>query len=142
MNLINGNRYLFDTMVFIDRLRNSSAAKSIMHQVRFNNIDAGFSIITETELWYGIMGQRTEYEHKVLLRPFRRYNLNSTIARRAGVLRRILETANLSDSEVPDLADCLIASTAEYHKLVIVTRNWKHFKHFQKFAIQVERYDL
>jgi predicted nucleic acid-binding protein len=140
MNLIPGNSYLFDTTLFIDRLRNNATAKQIIQQVKVDDISAGYSVITETELWYGIVPPRTVYEHQVVLKPFKRYYLNSTIARRAGVIQRILDNSGIPDSQLPDVADCIIAATGEFHNVIVVSRNWKHFQHFLQFSIQVERY--
>ncbi|MDQ7033817.1 MAG: hypothetical protein Q9P01_02980 [Anaerolineae bacterium] len=83
-----GSKYLFDTSVFIDAFRKDKDAQSIMFQARFNGTSVGYSIVTETELWVGVMQSRflTPNRQRVMLRPFKRYFINVTIARRAGEL--------------------------------------------------------
>lgn len=86
MKLSNEN-YLFDTTVFIDYLRQRQIAQDIFKQVRLNQISVGYSILTESELWAGMKDQENTRLYLDLLKPFRRYPLNTTIARRAGELR-------------------------------------------------------
>lgn len=138
------SQYLLDTCVFIDYLRGKPAAREILSEIRTTQAQAGYSIITEAELWAGITAFRTEAEHIALLKPFNRYFVNVTIARRAGELySRVNDLVRGQKGEQPaGLSDCLIAATADYHALTVWTRNQKHFKHFQHFGINVRFYTL
>lgn len=142
MDLKIGTRYCFDTTVFAGALRKISDAEKLIYQARFYSVHVGYSIITEAELWSGIRGMRTEGEHIRLLRPFTRYSINVTIARRAGEMQRILvQHFSKSGQSLPQLPDCLIAATADYHGLTICSANSTHFPLFQQlFSIPVEEY--
>jgi tRNA(fMet)-specific endonuclease VapC len=139
-----GNNYLFDTSVFIDYFRQRPVARQIIFDTRNPQITAGYSIITEAELWAGINKFRTEASHILLLRPFNRYFINVTIARRAGQLKVLIEDSikGKATATAPGLDDCLIAATAEYNNLTIVTRNTKHFNHFANHSINIEFYEI
>lgn len=141
MDLIAGNRYLFDTSVFIDHFRKRPTARNLYFQARFHSVSVGYSIITEAELWAGIRGYRTVEEHIAILKPFNRYFINVTIARRAGELRRLLETGGVvQKGEGPYIPDCLIAATAEFYGLTVCTRDTRHFDRFRRFSISVLEY--
>ena len=124
MDLKIGNNYLFDTTVYIDSLRNNplqkDAVRKLMFQARDNRISVGYSIITEIELWAGIKGLWTVEQHEVLLAPMRRYLLGVRIAKRAGNILSLLAQAQIKSI---GMADCVIAATAEYHNLILITRN-------------------
>jgi predicted nucleic acid-binding protein len=130
--------YLFDTTVFDDYLRGRLVAQSIFQQARMGQITIGYSIITEAELWAGIRPPRTFKEHEDLLRPFKRYFINVTIARRAGELRADL--AKIKHQRIPGIADCLIAATGEYYGLTVCSRNTRDFTFFTNYAIKVVNY--
>jgi predicted nucleic acid-binding protein len=143
MMLSPGNRYLFDTTVFIDERHSKSVARQLISDARTLRLDVGYSIITEAELWVGIRASnlRTEAEHKILLAPFRRFNLNVSIARRAGELRgKLVETKQVERNQPPYLNDCLVAATAEFYGLTICTKNRKDFELFRQYNISVLPY--
>lgn len=134
MDLKTGNKYLFDTTVYIDALRGRPNGRNLIYQAKFKPISVGYSLITEAELWAGIKGFRTPEQHKILLRPFHRYMVNVTIARRAGFLRMTLDTAQ-KGQQTPSIMDCLIAATAEYYGLTVCSANARDFSRFQLFSI-------
>jgi predicted nucleic acid-binding protein len=142
MELVAGNKYLFDTTVFIDALWKRPIAKKLYYQARFYPVSVGFSVITEAELWYGIneFKFRTVQEHINLLKPFRRYFVNVTIARRAGELQRLLVQSGIKRDDCPSLDDCIIAATGEYYDLTICTKNRTDFGLFRRFSISVLEY--
>ncbi len=147
IDLTNGTNYLFDTTVFIDAFWKRQIAKKLFYQVRFHDVSAGYSIITEAELWYGINAYkfRTVAEHVLLLKPFKRYFVNVTIARRAGDLQRLLVQTHRfkrDSDECPSIDDCLIAATGEYYGLTICTRNGRHFDLFRAYGIPVLEYSI
>lgn len=141
MNLIPGNRYLFDTCVYIDLLHGREIGKSLHNQARYAQISVGYSIITEAELWQGIGGLRTEAQHTDILRAYKRYFMNVTVARNAGRFwRELRHVDKLPKQDMPGLADCLIAATAHYYDLRLVTNNTRHFPVFAKFGVLVDEY--
>lgn len=128
MKTLNSIDYLFDTSVFIAYLRQDQTAYSIFKQAAAMHTRIYYSIITETELLAGIRANRTEADHIRLLKPFQRLPLNVTIARNAGhFLRRL---GAIKHQNVPSPMDCLIAATAQYHHLTVLTKNSTDFKLF------------
>jgi predicted nucleic acid-binding protein len=144
MVLTTGNRYLLDTTVFIDSLSGRGVARSILFQAQAGSesgaLSAGYSVYTEAELWAGIRPPWTVEEHKRLLRPFRRYLLSVSIARRAGDLQARLRATQQAREPIPQLSNCIIAATGEYYGLTVCTRNSRHFAVFQAFGISVTEY--
>ena len=144
MGLKPGNSYIFDTTFFIDALRKNPNVKMVYHEARFLPVSVGYSIITEAELWYGINQHkfRTVQQHINLLKPFKRYFINTTIARRGGELRRLLVQSGIDpkSNACPALEDCLIAATADYYNMAVCTNNLKHFNLFTRFSISIEHY--
>jgi predicted nucleic acid-binding protein len=137
-----GNSYLLDTTVFIDYLRGRPSAKKIIFDTRSPTIEAGYSIITEAELWAGVRNFRTEEQHKLILQPFKRYFINVTIARQAGLIKVQIDQVvkGIKGESSPGLLDCMIAATAQYYDLKVFTNNSQHFKHFIDIGIAVEFY--
>ena len=136
-----GNRYLFDTTVFIGLLRNRKRAKDFHYQKRFLQIFVGYSIITETELWVGMKFPRTESQHTEVLRVYHRYFINVTIARNAGMFMGKFMSDGLSTQQktLPPITDCLIAATAQFYNLRLVS-NDKHAPLFRQFGVFVDEY--
>ena len=146
MKLAIGNKYLFDTTVYIDVLRGEpkykEIAKDLIFQARFNRVPVGYSIITELELWRGIRGLWTPQQHEVLLRPMRRYPLLMRTAKRAGTIRSLLDQ-KAQKNQGPGIIDCVIAATVEYYGLVLITRNAKDYQMIVDHSIaniQIEDY--
>ena len=141
MNLTNGEKYLFDTTVFLDKLHKRPVGERLHFQVRYWNVSAGYSIVTETELWRGIKGLWTEEQHIALLKLYRRYFINVTIARNAGIFYRVMRhDLNMQPTAIPGIGDCLIAATAKFYDLRLVSRNTRHMKLFEHFDVKVDVY--
>jgi predicted nucleic acid-binding protein len=102
-------RILVDSDVFVDHLRGR-------HRFRPGKDAVYYSVITRAELFAG----RGTEERRVrrLLEPFTEMALDRNLAERGGRLRRMLGI---------QLADALIAATAQEHRLVLVTRNTRDF---------------
>ena len=142
MALIPETNYLFDTTFFIDAYKNRGDVISVLSQAQSLEIACCYSILTEVELWaYGGMDSEMEQEHKILLKPFQRYFVNVTIARRAGRLRRLL-VQNVGKDAAPGISDCIIAATAEYHNLTLYSRNHRHFRLFPQYGIPFYEYTI
>jgi len=127
-------KYLFDTSVFLGYLRNQPIPHDIMKQAAFMSSNIYYSIITDIELWIGIRGKREEVEHIRVLRPFNRYFLNVTIARRAAEIHKTLDF--VKNQPTPSLPDCILAATAEYHNLTVITKNSSDFKLFTTISCE------
>jgi len=128
------HRYLFDTTLFIDYWRKLDQANNLITYILDKDVKGGYSILTEAELWAGASDKAKEKATKIMLRPFTRYELNITIARRAGKLYSQYKKSGLS------LADCIIAATAEHFDLILVTKNTRHFNQLQPSIISVISY--
>lgn len=127
------NQSLLDTTVFIDYLRGKNPASvQIVSDVLNDRLEAGFSIITDMELWVGVRNNAEARKIKILLAKFRRYQFSVVIARRVGDLRRINKSW-----QIPDL---IIAATAEYYKVDIITRNIDHFTPLPIIGIKIVGY--
>jgi predicted nucleic acid-binding protein len=139
INLTPDVGYLFDTSVFIDILRGRKAGKNFHYQVRFLPVFAGDSIVSETELWRGIRGLRTEEEHLIILRAYHRYFINVTIARKAGEYVRDLQHIH-QVKRLHGTIDALIAATAAFYDLTLVSKNTRDMKLFENFGVKVLEY--
>lgn len=154
--LTSGNRYLFDTTVFIDIIQQKPPATVFYHQTRFDRIFAGYSILSEAELlqWPGIRGLRNEDQEITLVKAYHRYYVNVTISRDAGRFSRKLHTDYAilvkelrkqdnkqpqREDQPPGLMDCLIAATAKYYDLILVSSDQGMGK-FRQFEVAVELY--
>lgn len=84
-------------------------------------------IITYGELYDGIDGSYNPKAAEQVFRQFLRLAvvlpLNRSIMRRFAVVRRNLRG---SGQQIPDM-DVLIAATATYHQLTLITHNARHF---------------
>jgi predicted nucleic acid-binding protein len=140
MQLIEQGRYLFDTSVFIDYLRQKPVAQTIFQQIPAKQIHVGYSIVTEAELWVGINALHPAHVHEKLLLPLARYDLDVAIARRAGELKAIVQAQRYQS--VPSIVDCIIAATGEYYGLRVCSRNTRHFRLFAALGITVDEYSL
>lgn len=101
---------LLDTDVFIDHLR---GARPLVVDTN----EAAYAVVTRCELFAG--SHTDEAIVAALLAPFRELLIDRAIAERAGRIRRSIGTP---------VADALIAGTALEHRLVLVTRNRRHFE--------------
>lgn len=108
---------LADTTVVIDLLRGSHSAKSWFagqHEV------IAASEVTRTEVLSGMRSSERRATVTALER-YRWFPVDAPVAIRAGELgRRYRASHDL------DIADLLIAATAEVHDLVLATSNVKH----------------
>jgi toxin FitB len=101
-----GRRVLVDSDILIDHLRGAR---------RLPRIPLAYSVITRCELFAG----RDDADVlRRLLSRMRELSIDSSIAERAGALKRT--------TQVPT-PDALIAATALEHGLALMTRNERHF---------------
>jgi predicted nucleic acid-binding protein len=111
-------RILVDSDVFVDHLRGQRRFEPGRDEVHYSSV-------TRAELFAG----RGTEERRVrrLLEPFIEIPVDRAVAERAGRLRRG------SDVRLPD---ALIAATAAEHRLVLVTRNVRHFARVRGLRIR------
>ncbi len=128
--------YLFDTGVFIAHFRHSNpAAAAWISRAIQRQITAGISAITSYELWQGVFTEEQLRDHKILLTGYRVYDVNEKISQRAAAIYRGIP-AGIDKKRLQ--LDILIAATAEYHQLTIVTLNTKDFARFDLKNSRVE----
>ena len=110
---------LLDTSVVIECLRGHSSATNYFRRLGER---PSVSVVTVSEILAGVRNRREEADAAVfwsLVKPLR---VDIEIAQRAGVFLRLYNA-----SHAVELADALIAATAEHHGLELATLNVKHF---------------
>jgi tRNA(fMet)-specific endonuclease VapC len=111
-----------DTDVLVDFLRDRGPmADRIAIELTTNSFVT--TVITEFELRSGIRSRREEAAVDALLDALDVFSLDSPAARRAGQVRRTLE----SEGQSIGMADSLIAGICLDRGGMLLTRNVKHF---------------
>jgi predicted nucleic acid-binding protein len=111
--------FLVDTNIIIDFLKGDVKAKEFI----INNVDEiKISVVSVSELYAGVRGQKEEEQLKNFLNLFETIELNYSISMEAGYLKN-----KYYKSHNAGLADCMIAATSLLHDLTLVTDNFKHF---------------
>ena len=115
------NRCLIDTDVIIDHLRGEEKARDFLKQLKAEEADILYSVITKAELYSGV---RPKEEEKVasLLNSMEEVRIDGEIAVAAGRYRN-----KLYASHGLLLPDALIAASAKQVGAVLVTLNKKHY---------------
>jgi predicted nucleic acid-binding protein len=85
------------------------------------------SVITIAEVGAGARTQAEQSDNTAFWRALHVYPVSKDIAERAGVFIR-----HFGKSHAVELADALIAATAEHHGLPLATLNIKHFPMFAR----------
>jgi len=133
------NKYIFDTNVFIDHLKNNHPqAGSWIKRVVVGEITGTISVMTELEMWVGVNSEDDARETKIALIYFQRLGINSQIAIRASELLKPYK--NDKGQYYRMMPDALIAATAEKHGCSIVTANKKHFENLPLGNIRIYSY--
>lgn len=111
-----------DTDVLIDFLRDHRPmADRIALELESNSFAT--TAITEFELRSGVRSARQATAVEALLAALDTFALSSAAAKRAGEVRRDLE----SKGQMIGMADCLIAGICLERDAILLTRNVKHF---------------
>ena len=116
--------HLLDTCVLIDLLRRSAAAQTAVEKLPER---PSVCAVSALELYAGARSQQDEGKLEGLLGLFRWVAMDRTIFRAAGSFMRHYRASH--DLEI---ADALIAATAEQHGLKLATLNVKHFPMFPR----------
>jgi hypothetical protein len=115
---------LFDTTILIDYLRGRREAIDLFEaQVATPKV----SVVSTLELYAGVRNRREEQRTEQLLSQAALLPVTQEIAKYAGVLIRVYEA-----SHGVEMADAIIAATAQHHGLRLATLNVKHFPMFPK----------
>lgn len=115
---------LLDTCIVIDSLRGHLAADAFIGSLR---AAPAISVVTLTELIAGAKSRREENDISAALAALRIVPATEDIAMRAGQWIR-----HYRGSHGLDVADAIIAATAEHQNLPLATLNLKHFPMFPK----------
>lgn len=115
-------KVLLDTSVIVDFLRKKDKEKTILYTLARKGYGLNVSLITHTELYAGkSVWEKTKArrELETIFEGLEVLELNEKISKEAGKIRA---KCNL------DLIDAIIAATALYYKLPLVTLNVRDFK--------------
>ncbi len=115
---------LLDTSILIDVFRESAQAKNWLQQLEQV---PSFSVVTLTELHAGAKSQREELQIQELAGRLKLLPVGYEVAKTAGA-----HLKHFAKSHSVELADALIAATAEHHGLALATLNIKHFPMFKR----------
>lgn len=112
---------LIDTNVLVDHLRNKPQATDFLLESIKNGIRLSFSVITRIELFAGIrVNEKKAIES--LLYSMQSIPVTDEIAEISGEYLSIFRKSH--SLSVPD---AIIAASAKYKKIALVTLNVKHF---------------
>ncbi|MBI5610199.1 MAG: type II toxin-antitoxin system VapC family toxin [Deltaproteobacteria bacterium] len=115
--------FLFDSDVLIDFLRGAEpVAKRVAFELEHANV--AVSAVTAFELTAGAVSVRQRAAVETLLEATPIVPVSADVAMLAGKIFRELKAAG---QEI-GMADCLIGATCVAQRLLLVTRNRKHFE--------------
>ncbi len=119
---------IIDTNILIYFVLGKPEGKWLLEQLRAGRSSLGISVVTENELFSkpGLQEEEKIFLEECLLH-FSKIDVNSTIVRWAALYRSRYRIA---------LADALIAATARYLDVPLVTYNIKDFKNISGLYIQ------
>ncbi len=113
--------FILDSDVLIDHLRGYQAAIDLIDSLLLDGAEVCFSVISEAEIWSNV---RPGEEDRIiaLFNGLSRLNLDGVTARKAGEYRSTyLHSHRLA------LPDALIAATSFVQRMVLLTRNARHY---------------
>lgn len=122
--------YIADTNLLIDYYRGVDKAKEYIQKIKSGEIKLAVSVITETEIWFGI-----KYDEELLMwvdlldEFFESVDINSDIARKAGEIWKEFGhyMGKTSDTDFRKIPDAFIAATCNISDRTLITANVKHF---------------
>ena len=115
---------LLDSSIVIDWLRGRAPAGAFVSSLSGR---PSVSVITLTEVFSGLRSQRAEAAARTFFKGCEVRAVSPAIAEAAGMHMR-----HYRASHGTELADALIAATAEHHGLELATLNVKHFPMFRR----------
>lgn len=114
-------RYLIDTDIIIDHLRGEEKARDFFKQIKSEDSDTLYSVITKAEIYSGVRPKEEE-NVAMLLSSMEEVRIDGEIAVAAGRYRN-----KFYASHRPLLPDALIAVSAKKVGAALVTLNDKHY---------------
>lgn len=114
-------RYLFDTDILIDCLRNKQKAVAFLEKAIAEKT-CFISTINIAELYAGVREGKEQKLLEQFLTAFETVDIDTVIAQTGGLYRR-----DYGKSHGVGLADALIAATADAYHAQLVTLNKKHY---------------
>jgi len=127
-------KYLLDTTVSIDVLRNVNQRRELLADL----VEAGHKLATSAinagELYSGMRPEEAQKTEAYLSR-LECLPVTAAIARRAGSMKSLWARKGVALS----LADMIVAATALEHDLVLITDNSRHFKVIQSRLFPLDR---
>ena len=114
-------RYLIDTDIIIDHLKGVERARDFLKQIKTEEAEILYSVITKAELYAGIRSKEEE-NMAALLGSMKDVGIDGEIATAAG---RYKNKYHASHGLL--LPDALIAASAKHMGAVLVTLNKKHY---------------
>lgn len=128
-------KYLFDTCVFINHLRDNTPGASIwIEKSQRQQIHVSISALTLFELLKGANTEQKKRDYKILVSGYSIVPVSKQIAARAADLFRSLPQQTRKPSFNIDL---IIAATAEYLHCDLITENTKDFSLFPLQNIRI-----
>jgi len=134
-------RYLADTTFIIDLVNEDEGATNLAYELDEVGETVGLSVISAEEylrgVYYLYWGSK-KLKQKIAeaindLNAFEILPITCEIARKAAELEIVM----MKRGKPLALADILIASTALVHKLILITRNIKHFQEVPGLKIRI-----
>jgi len=113
------DRFLFDTDLIIDYLRGNETAINFFDSFKG---DFHISAISIAELYSEVKGNQERRDLDYFISLFEVHPITKVIAIDAGALRQ-----NWYKSHGMGLADALIAATADFNQMKLLSLNEKHF---------------
>ena len=113
--------FIADTDVLIDFLRGKGESERIEFEIRTGRLCA--TAVTAFELWAGCKKPQHVAIVESLLAALTILPLDSSSARRAGEISRLLEQSG----QTIGMADSLIAAIAIENRAILITRNRSHY---------------
>lgn len=124
-------RLLLDTDVLVDYLRGVPEAVTYLESRKEVFL---ISAVKVGELYAGVCEGRERKALDAFMGAFEIVVLDASLAERGGLLRR-----DYGKSHGTDLADALIAASAERQEAVLVTLNRKHFPMLRDVLVSYEK---
>lgn len=134
-------KYLADTTFLIDLVNGNNKAIELAKELDEINEFVGLSVISAEEYLRGVyylywnnekLLKKKIADAKRDLSAFEIMPITYDIAIKAAEI----EVNLIKNGEMLSLADILIASTAIYYDLILITKNVKHFQKIQKLKIR------
>jgi len=114
-------RYLLDSDIIIDILRNDIYVINCVKKLKIKNSNFFYSPVSKAEIFAGAFKDETD-KINLFFNQFTCIQVTDIIGEKAGLfLNQYRKSHNIG------LGDALIAATAFYYNLYLLTRNIKHY---------------